>query len=495
MRILCCIGVAVALGALASPATAAVLDYQGLAFETGGFPPSDTGDELRMPLVVTAIDSVLGFDPAAEEITGWVSGLVSTGTQDVGDGVLLTSYGPGRIEFYRDPSRDRDFGTSPPNATVPGTFQNGSLCLAGDLTSFVLYFDTETRTGAYQGQVVFDTGSCLADLSAERLEGFTFGGALAPQVVGSTAVPEGYDLQVDGYLEAKEVTPPEGCEFACIGIESARLDFPRHRRDKFGPKDGKFCIEGNFLPCDDGSELDPGDVEVRVRIGDYQQVFPAGALRRHGGKDDGDDDRDDDARLGGREVEWEFENERGTRTITELEIEDEGDGHWEFEISGRGIERSILLPDDNVLEVEICIGSSSGTAEAPLVQKKSRLRFKSKDEPCEPEGDRHELPRSPEPPAVASAAAAQLLPASPNPFNATTTIGLRTLASGDVRLRIFDVRGRLVRELQGGALSAGEHRFVWRGDDDQGQAVASGVYVYRLDAPGVAEARKLVVAK
>jgi hypothetical protein len=36
---------------------------------------------------------------------------------------------------------------------------------------------------------------------------------------------------------------------------------------------------------------------------------------------------------------------------------------------------------------------------------------------------------------------------------------------------------------------------VWRGDDDQGQAVASGVYVYRLDAPGVAEARKLVVAK
>ncbi len=64
-----------------------------------------------------------------------------------------------------------------------------------------------------------------------------------------------------------------------------------------------------------------------------------------------------------------------------------------------------------------------------------------------------------------------------------------------VTVRVFDVRGRLVRDLQEGVLPAGEHRFVWRGEDEQGAAVASGVYVYRVDAPGIAASRKLVVAK
>jgi FlgD Ig-like domain len=483
MRKLLCIAFAVLVGAGASSAFGMTLDYQGYAFETAGFPPSEVGDELAMPLIVNAFAptfaATLGLGGEDGEITGWVSGLVSTGTQDAGDGVLMVTYSQGRVEFFRDPASNHDFGTLPPNATVPSTFTDGALCLSGSLNEFVLYFDTETQTGAFQADLVFDSGDCLKELGAASAEGFTFGGVLSPQAVGIVNVPAGYDLQVDGYLEARKVAPPETCEFQCMGIDEARLDFKRYEHRRCGPKDGKFTIEGGFLPCETDSLLDPELLEVTLRLGDFQQVFPEGTLERHD-RHDGD-------------IKWEFENERGAATITDFEIRYDGCGSWSFEIDGRGIDRSMLLPEDNLLKVELCIGNSCGSAEASLVQKKSRLRYKSKHDHCECESDHRDDDDKPAP--AITALGPELLPATPNPFNATTTIALRTTIAGDVRVRIFDVRGRLVRDVQNGSLPAGDHRFVWRGENDQGASVASGVYVYRVDAPGLSTSRKLVVAK
>lgn len=66
--------------------------------------------------------------------------------------------------------------------------------------------------------------------------------------------------------------------------------------------------------------------------------------------------------------------------------------------------------------------------------------------------------------------------AAPNPFNPQTTIALylKEAAVGD--LRIYDIRGRLVKELYRGSLARGENSFVWDGCDDGGRGVASGVY-------------------
>jgi len=72
-----------------------------------------TGDELQIPFIVNSASEELGLDPAAGEITGWVSGLVSTGTQDAGDGVLSSPTAQGGSDIYRDPSSDHDFGTLP----------------------------------------------------------------------------------------------------------------------------------------------------------------------------------------------------------------------------------------------------------------------------------------------------------------------------------------------------------------------------------------------
>jgi flagellar hook assembly protein FlgD len=65
-----------------------------------------------------------------------------------------------------------------------------------------------------------------------------------------------------------------------------------------------------------------------------------------------------------------------------------------------------------------------------------------------------------------------------------------------VRLRIFDVNGRPVRVLQDGLISvAGRHTAGWNGRDDRGEAVASGVYFYRIEAGEWTTTRPMVLMK
>lgn len=88
------------------------------------------------------------------------------------------------------------------------------------------------------------------------------------------------------------------------------------------------------------------------------------------------------------------------------------------------------------------------------------------------------------------AAPAAALAVWPNPFNPRTSIAFAVEAAGDVELRLFDPRGRLVRTLVQGALPAGVHQVVWDGLDAAGRDAASGVYLVRLEtAAGQASAR------
>ena len=77
-----------------------------------------------------------------------------------------------------------------------------------------------------------------------------------------------------------------------------------------------------------------------------------------------------------------------------------------------------------------------------------------------------------------------LLQNAPNPFNASTVIPLQVpvdLAGEAMRLRIYNLSGQVVRELQVHAPGAGEHRLSWDGRDEYGREAGSGVYVYRLE--------------
>jgi len=69
----------------------------------------------------------------------------------------------------------------------------------------------------------------------------------------------------------------------------------------------------------------------------------------------------------------------------------------------------------------------------------------------------------------------------PNPFNPTTTIGYGLSKSADVKLTIFDLNGKLVRQLIHQSQTAGYHLVAWEAKDDLGVSVASGIYFYRLE--------------
>ena len=94
-------------------------------------------------------------------------------------------------------------------------------------------------------------------------------------------------------------------------------------------------------------------------------------------------------------------------------------------------------------------------------------------------------------PAVATA----LHPNHPNPFNPSTTIRYELAAAADVRLRVYDAAGRLVRTLVDAREGAGAHDVIFDGRDDAGHPVASGVYFYRLEAGTATQTRKMVLLK
>jgi hypothetical protein len=71
----------------------------------------------------------------------------------------------------------------------------------------------------------------------------------------------------------------------------------------------------------------------------------------------------------------------------------------------------------------------------------------------------------------------------PNPFNPKTTIAFGMKSAGDVSLKIYDLKGNLVRTIcENRHYSDGRHELHWQGRDDAGRAVSSGVYIYRLQA-------------
>jgi hypothetical protein len=67
--------------------------------------------------------------------------------------------------------------------------------------------------------------------------------------------------------------------------------------------------------------------------------------------------------------------------------------------------------------------------------------------------------------------------------------------AGPVRLRIFDLRGRTVRELYNGTLQAGITPLVFDGTDDDGRRLASGGYVAVLEAGDRRDTRRLTLVQ
>ncbi len=83
----------------------------------------------------------------------------------------------------------------------------------------------------------------------------------------------------------------------------------------------------------------------------------------------------------------------------------------------------------------------------------------------------------------------------PNPFNPTTTINFSVPEAGAVTLTIYNLRGQLVQTLISDDRAAGAYSVVWSGRDATGAQVASGLYLYRLQAGEFVSVRKMMFMK
>jgi hypothetical protein len=83
----------------------------------------------------------------------------------------------------------------------------------------------------------------------------------------------------------------------------------------------------------------------------------------------------------------------------------------------------------------------------------------------------------------------------PNPFNPQTVIAFELPRAQPVQLRIYDLQGKLVRNLVQGLQPAGRHEVVWQGRDERGSEVASGLYFYRLTTEDGDQVRKMTLLK
>jgi hypothetical protein len=80
---------------------------------------------------------------------------------------------------------------------------------------------------------------------------------------------------------------------------------------------------------------------------------------------------------------------------------------------------------------------------------------------------------------------------SPNPMNPTAKFAFETTRPGQVRVRLFDLSGRLVRTVaDASSMPAGRHELTLDGRNERGGEIRSGVYFYRLESvDGVATGR------
>jgi hypothetical protein len=103
-----------------------------------------------------------------------------------------------------------------------------------------------------------------------------------------------------------------------------------------------------------------------------------------------------------------------------------------------------------------------------------------------------DVPDLPPPPVVLRD---EILPTTPNPFVRQTRIAFGLSAPGDADIRVFDLRGRLVRTLVSGPVAAGEHSLLWTAEDESGLPLSAGVYFLRVRIPARSAVQKLVILR
>ncbi|MEC7926936.1 MAG: FlgD immunoglobulin-like domain containing protein [Candidatus Neomarinimicrobiota bacterium] len=85
--------------------------------------------------------------------------------------------------------------------------------------------------------------------------------------------------------------------------------------------------------------------------------------------------------------------------------------------------------------------------------------------------------------------------AYPNPFNPVTTIRFDLPEDSDIRLTIYNLVGKEIRNLVSGEMPSGFNYIIWDGANNTGQAVSAGVYLFQIQADGFVQTKKMILLK
>ena len=88
-----------------------------------------------------------------------------------------------------------------------------------------------------------------------------------------------------------------------------------------------------------------------------------------------------------------------------------------------------------------------------------------------------------------------IVSAYPNPFNPAIVIGMDIPSLSDVVLSVYDIRGRKVFSLVRKGLSAGRYDFLWRGVDNTGRQLSTGIYFFTASDGHMTQSIKITLLK
>jgi len=88
-----------------------------------------------------------------------------------------------------------------------------------------------------------------------------------------------------------------------------------------------------------------------------------------------------------------------------------------------------------------------------------------------------------------------LLPMQPNPTTGSVAIRFLLPRPGKFSVEVYDLAGRLVKQVKAGEQMPGEHRVTWGGKDSHGAEVPSGVYFVKLQARDGVRTGRLVLVR
>ncbi|MEE9190693.1 MAG: right-handed parallel beta-helix repeat-containing protein [Candidatus Neomarinimicrobiota bacterium] len=83
----------------------------------------------------------------------------------------------------------------------------------------------------------------------------------------------------------------------------------------------------------------------------------------------------------------------------------------------------------------------------------------------------------------------------PNPFNPLTTIKYEIPEQSAVTILVYNILGKVIKQLENSVLEAGLYDTRWDGTDEMGNIVSAGVYVYRIQAGSYTQTKKMIYLK